>query len=327
MSTEIVQIEVSTKCQLNCLMCPKYWFSDEWIAKDMNMEIFHSIPFKKFGYAHLQGWGEPLLNPKIGEMINLARKYCKVGLTTNGLLLKKHIGNLLKTDLVAVSIASADSNLHEKIRRCKLEEITDGIKLLSEQRSKKKPKITVVTMMLKDTIETLPQIVELASECGADEVIANNLDYIPSRELVGMEVFTSEETVRPEIVRHIRMAEERARELGVDFTHRPVRMEEVLVCAENPVKNCLITVDGLVTPCVYLHLPTSSNHIVRYFNGKMFKVPKVYFGSVTSPDWEKNYEKFRKMFKKRTSLLHYLFSFTLPPLPEVCRTCYKAYSV
>jgi len=58
-----VQVEVSTKCQLNCIMCPKSVFRDEWISKDMEMEVFESIPFKKFRYTHLQGWGEPLLHP------------------------------------------------------------------------------------------------------------------------------------------------------------------------------------------------------------------------------------------------------------------------
>ncbi len=310
-------------------MCPKYWFSDEWIARDMDMETFCSIPFKKFKYAHLQGWGEPLLNPKIGEMIDLAREHCRVGLTTNGLLLKRHIDDLLKTDLVAISVASADRKLHEKIRKCRLEEITEGIKLLSELRSKKKPKITVVTMMLRSTVETLPDIVELAYECGADEVIANNLDYIPSEELAGLEVFTSE-AERSKAEKYIQIAEKKAEESGVEFTAKLVRMEEALVCAENPVKNCFITVNGLVTPCVYLHLPIKSSYIRRYFNGRMVDVSKVYFGHVSNFNevWKsKSYKKFRGMFEKRQSLFQYLFSFTLPPLPEVCRTCYKAYSV
>ncbi len=320
---KIVQVEVSTRCQLNCLMCPKYWFSDEWIAKDMDMQIFRSIPFRKFEYAHLQGWGEPLLNPKIGEMIDFAGKYCEVGLTTNGLLLKAHVEALMNTDLVAVSIASADERVHEKIRKCRLEGIKDGIKLLSEQRSSKKPKIVLVTMMMKDTIKGLPQIIELASECGADEVIANNLDYIPSGEMVGEDVLNY-----PSANRYIKMAEKTAAEYGIDFTARPTTMEEALICAENPIENCLITVNGLVSPCVYLHLPTKSDHIVRYFKGEKYSVPKVYFGKVPDFNWKsKEYQKFRGMFERRRSILHYLFSFTPPPLPEVCRTCYKAYSV
>ncbi len=307
-------------------MCPKYWFSDEWIARDMDMETFCSIPFKKFKYAHLQGWGEPLLNPKIGEMIDLAREHCRVGLTTNGLLLRKHIDDLLKTDLVAISVASADRKLHEKIRKCRLEEITEGIKLLSELRSKKKPKITVVTMMLRSTVETLPDIVELAYGCGADEVIANNLDYIPSEELAGLEVFTSE-AERSKAEKYIQIAEKKAEGCGIEFTARPVRMEEALVCAENPTKNCLITVDGFVAPCVYLHLPTLSNHIVRYFNGRVVDVPKVYFGHISNFSFKGECKKFIERFERRLAVLYDPLPLELPAPPEACRTCFKMYSL
>lgn len=128
-----VQIEVSTRCQLNCLMCPKSCF-DDWIARDMSMKIFRLIPFKKFRYAHLQGWGEPLLNPNIGEMIEFASKHCRVGLTTNGVLLEHHLDALLKLDLLAVSVASASPKAQSVVRGFSLEKLKQGIKLVSESR-------------------------------------------------------------------------------------------------------------------------------------------------------------------------------------------------
>lgn len=324
---EIAQIEVSTRCQLSCLMCPKSVYKCEWISKDMRMDTFKLIPFKKFKYIHLQGWGEPLLNRNIGQMIEVAKKHCKVGLTTNGLLIKEYIDDLLKTDLVAISVASADGNLHEKIRKCKLEKIAEGIRLLSELRHKR-PKITITTMMLKSTIETLPSIIDFAAECGVDEVIANNLDYIPSKDLVGMEIF--EVNSKPSAEKFIRMAEKKAEEKGVEFIHRPLLMEEALVCAENPTKTCLVTVDGLIAPCVYLHLPTTSKFIRRYFGGKKVEVPKTYFGHVSEFDkaWKsKKYRGFREVFKRRLSIIHEFLPLEYPTLPEVCRTCFKAYSI
>lgn len=323
----IVQVEVSTRCQLNCLMCPKSQFKDEWISKDMDMETFHSIPFKKFRYAHLQGWGEPLLNPNIGEMIETARKHCSVGLTTNGILIDRHLEDVLKLDLLAVSIASADAEEHMAIRGCKLEKLKENVKLVSEQRGKR-PKIVIATIMLKNTVEQLPDIVDLAHECGADEVIANNMDYIPSEQLIGMEVFGSNPDLCVE--EQIRKAEKKANELGINFVAKPVKLEEALVCAEDPIKNCFITVDGRIAPCVYLHLPTKLDSIVRFFRGRKVEVQKLYFGEVSKFDkvWKsREYRNFRAVFEKRLSILHEPFPLDFPPIPEVCRSCYKAFSV
>ncbi len=104
----------------------------------MDMETFRLIPFKKFRYAHLQGWGEPLLNPNIGEMIEIAKKHCKVGLTTNGLLIGKHLNSILKLDILAVSIASGDALRHQKIRQSSLEKLGENIRLF--QRAEEKAK-------------------------------------------------------------------------------------------------------------------------------------------------------------------------------------------
>ena len=311
----IVQVEVSTKCQLDCIMCPKSCFGD-WIPKNMDMVVFEKIPFKKFKYAHLQGWGEPLLHPKIDEMIEIAKKRCKVGLTTNGLLIDRHVDSLTKLDLIAVSVASADPDVHAAVRKCDLEVIKRNIRLISENRGK--TRIVVTTIMMRDTVDGLPKMIDFASECGADEVIANNLDYIPSESLTGLKVFGSKPDRRiGEILEKTRKI---AEDVGINFVARPIVMEEALVCAENPIENCLITVDGKISPCVYLHLPTESDRIVRYFEGERVEVPKVYFNSLK--DWEKS--EIRKIFRRRLSFLPFT---EIPPLPNVCRTCYKAYSL
>ncbi|MEM1578148.1 MAG: radical SAM protein [Archaeoglobaceae archaeon] len=311
-----LQVEVSTKCQLSCVMCPKSFF--EWESKNMDFELFKKLPFSSFRYAHLQGWGEPLLNPEIGEMINFACKKCKVGLTTNGLLINEWIEDLAKLDLIAISIAGIEAQ--GKIRGAKLQKIAENITLLTAR--KKRPRIVIATLMMKRAVEELPQLVQFASSVGADEVVANNLDYIPSKELMGEEVFS--EVVDSSVAQKIRIAEMKAKEVGIGFTPRPIKLEEALICAENPLKNCFITVDGLIAPCAYLHLPTKSDEIIRFFKGKEVKIGKLYFGRAENfkEVWRsKEYSEFRKIYEKRLSECF------IPDLPEVCRTCYKAYSV
>jgi len=311
-----VQVEVSTKCQLSCVMCPKTVFRKDWVFANMDLETFKKIPFDRFDFAHLQGWGEPLLNPDIGEMIEIAKEHCKVGLTTNGLLLDE-FDEIEKLNYVAVSIASADDEKHKRIRRCSLEELKEKIRAVSD-----KVPVTLAFMMLKDTYEELPKIVEIAKDVGAKEVIANNLDYIPEKELESQAIFLQSVDEKP-----ISVAKVKAEKLGVKLTVKPIRMEEVLVCAENPINNCLITYNGQITPCVYLHLPTKSNRIVRVFKGKVLEIEKVYFGDVGDEKSWKSYSNFGKIFERRKSLMWYVLPTEIPPLPEPCKTCYKAYGV
>ncbi|MET1124247.1 MAG: radical SAM protein [Archaeoglobaceae archaeon] len=312
-----VQVEVSTRCQLNCLMCPKRHF--EWLAKDMDIETFARIPFRKFRYAHLQGWGEPLLNPRIDEMIEIAGRRCKVSMTTNGLLIDRHVESICELETLAVSIASGDAALHRSVRGCELDRLKENIRLVSELRSKK-PKIVIATMMLRSTIPSLPKIVEFAADCGADEVVVNNLDYVPAKELADEVVFGWEPEAEAEKVLH--EAYNLASQLGVKFAAKPLVMEEALVCAENPVENCFVTVDGMFAPCAYLHLPIRGK-IVRYFGGKRFEIPKVYFESFEK--WKGS--ELREVFRRRMQAAYQSLPTEIPPLPEFCRTCYKAWSV
>lgn len=320
-----MQVEVSTKCQLNCLMCPKAIFKD-WIAKNMDMDLFKLLPFKKFRYVHLQGWGEPLMNENIPEMIDIARKYCKVGLTTNGLRINEFLRDLRKLDLVAVSIAAADNEKHKKIRKCSLDDVIENVRLLSEIRKEEgKPKIVIATMLLKDTYNDLPKIVEIAKRCGADEVIANNMDYIPSKELEDQAIFLQDVDDKP-----IKTSKDLAKKLGIRFIAKQTKLEELLVCPENPIENCLITYDGKVAPCVYLHLPTKSDKIRRVFKGDVIEIKKLYFGNVVSGFenvWNSfEYVRFRQVFEKRVNIA-FTFPPKIPDLPECCKSCYKAYSI
>lgn len=309
-----IQVEVSTFCGVKCEMCPRSYF--EWKSENMDLELFKRLPLGRFKYAHLQGWGEPLLNPDIGEMIEIAKKKCRVGLTTNGLLIDELKEELLKLDLLAVSIAGIDAQ--RNVRKSELFQIAENIELLTSE--KKRPKIVIATLMMKNTIHELPKLVELAKKVGADQLIANNLDYIPSRDLVGMEIFSENPDER--FLQIIAEAEKRAKELGIEFTAKPIKLEEAILCTENPLRNCLVTVDGLISPCAYLHLPTKDDFIIRFFKGEEVKVKKLYFGKADDFErvWKsKDYSGFRKMIEMRF--------YSSIALPEPCRTCYKAYSV
>ncbi|HIP93996.1 MAG TPA: radical SAM protein, partial [Leucothrix sp.] len=55
---------------------------------------------------------------------------------------------------------------------------------------------------------------------------------------------------------------------------------------------------------------------------------KLYFGNINEKEFDeiwksKDYREFRRIFEKRINA--YFFDF--PELPDVCKSCYKAYSI
>src|SRR5512134_3536072 len=92
---EAFQIEVTSRCTLRCRMCPRAALEDSWPELDLSWEAFQGIAraFPEVQHVHLQGWGEPLLHPRLFEMIALAKRAgCRVGLTTNGMGLHRDSG-------------------------------------------------------------------------------------------------------------------------------------------------------------------------------------------------------------------------------------------
>jgi putative metalloenzyme radical SAM/SPASM domain maturase len=97
-------VEVTTRCNMNCAMCVKQTHGGGEPEGDLSMPLFRALApaFPGLEAFILNGVGEPLLHPRLEEMIRAARERMPgegwVGFQSNGLLL---------TDARAVSLASA----------------------------------------------------------------------------------------------------------------------------------------------------------------------------------------------------------------------------
>lgn len=350
---KIIQIEVTSRCNASCLMCPKPFLTDGWDVGDLPFEDYLKLReyFSEFDIIWLQGWGEPLLSKDIFQMIVSAyRKDGLVGLTTNAMLLtdsvsRKLIESGVKT--VAISIAGARKETHESIRiGTSFNKILENVKCLESLRrsmNARDSRIIFTFLRMKQNIKELPELVELASNLNIDEIVGTNLDYIPSRKHYEMKIF-SEDKAQPEYLEIIEESEEKARELGISIYNYPLEMKEVPICPENPLENIYISHDGTVSPCVYLNVPLRNNTIPRYFKNKQYNIAKLIFGNIKTEQLREIYDKkelleFRDIYKRRTELwkasgdtLSRMLEFSslesrIPELPEPCRTCYKAYGV
>lgn len=156
----LVQIEVSSICNSNCIMCyNSFKMKDRKINQVMSLELFKKIIDELTSYKtdeivirernhfislakscddisgeeikemmkgkiilRIVGFGEPLLNKNIIEMINYTKnKDFYVEITTNGSLLDKDMAkNILKNetiDRINISIDSHIKSVYENIRK------------------------------------------------------------------------------------------------------------------------------------------------------------------------------------------------------------------
>ena len=87
---ESFQVEVSTYSSLECQICPQVVFAEGWIFQNMPLSTFQKLRphFPRTRWVSFRGWGDPLENENLPEMLALAKQAeCKTALTTNAFLL------------------------------------------------------------------------------------------------------------------------------------------------------------------------------------------------------------------------------------------------
>jgi len=348
---EAFQIEVTSRCTLRCVMCPRVALADRWPSLDLPWGAFQRIAdaFRHTRFVHLQGWGEPLLHPRLFDMIAAAKAAgCQVGFTTNGMLLDRPARERLvslEVDLVAISIAGATRRTHEGIRvGSEFATILWNVSRLLALRNGRRgigPKVALFFLMTKTNVSELPAAVDMAASLGADELVATNLDYVATPTHEALKVFAFPENGGG-CARIVDEARERARRAGLGFRPYPLDPGEVAVCEANPLKMLFVACDGWVSPCNYMGL-AGRTEIPRYFAGREIEVPRLRFGNVLDQDlldiWvSPAYRAFRRQFEARVSEARMLALGVgttgdvpsepgMPPPPDACRTCYKLYGL
>lgn len=90
-----VYIEITSVCNLACSFCPPTQRAKGLIKVEQFQHILDEIrPYTKYIYLHVKG--EPLLHPRIDQLLEAAHeKGFKVNITTNGTLINKQHTKLL----------------------------------------------------------------------------------------------------------------------------------------------------------------------------------------------------------------------------------------
>lgn len=345
------QIELTSRCPLQCRMCNRITYRD-FPRQDMAFSDFQKLlPYlKEVETVILEGWGESLLYKNLPECIRLVKKEGpRVGFVTSGKGLNEvYLKELLSSgvDFLGFSLAGTKAQTHEAIRvNSSFAELMANILLLQEMKKNRQiltPHLHIVYLMVRDNIQQVPDLVSLAQELSISEIILINLIHVTNSWQEEQKVFGP--TAQAEYQKLIAEAQARAVPKKIKIHCPSLSFQEVGLCAENPLRNLYISMNGEVSPCVYLNPPLPSP-FKRIFKGQEFLIPRVYFGNIFNEPiariWSnKEYQDFRSSWahRQKASLqaasflwnLDYYKNLAYPPLPPPpvpCQTCYKTLGV
>ena len=140
-----LQIEPTNYCNVQCICCPTSRSSRPRGFIDLNLfqKIIDAASQLDVKRVRLFPHGEPMLHPRIIEMIRYAKsKGLAIHLTTNGMFNEKHIEALLQSgvnsaDHIAFSILGYSSQVHEGImKKAEHDKVLKNISDVLESRTK-----------------------------------------------------------------------------------------------------------------------------------------------------------------------------------------------
>ncbi len=200
-----VYVELTNKCNLNCLMCDRGSLSRQKLQMDMNLFkiVIDNASEIAVPEVKLNRFGEPLLHPKLIEMIKYTkrRRIPRVYFTTNATLLNETIAKKIIAsgiDSVTFSVDGGKESTYEKIRRgAKYKDVVSNIERFARIRDdlgQKKPGMVLNTILMKDTMDEMPLIFQKW------KTIVDKINVIPVGKYGNVEDFTNidRNTLKPE---------------------------------------------------------------------------------------------------------------------------------
>jgi Predicted Fe-S oxidoreductases len=191
-----------------------------------------------FQHVALHGWGEPLLNPYLFEMIKYAEsKGVSTELTTNATLLQANIEKIFSSGLGIIAFGIHKSEI--------LPFVMPQIKELIAQRNRnklKKPGTYIDIVIYRGNRNEIARLIEAAAGLNIDAVVLHRVFIIYEADPEVEYVSVQEEK---ELFLKVRRL---ARELNIKLYLPP---ETSIPC--RAVKHSIfVTSEGKVTPCPYL---------------------------------------------------------------------------
>ncbi len=265
---DCIQVEVTSRCPGRCTYCPHTTLKESWRPQDMEIATFGRLwPLMRRSHrVHLQGWGEPLLNPAFFEMAALSRKAgCQVSTTTCGLRMDEGLAEKIVAsgvDIVAFSLAGTDAESNAPRRGVDFERVLEAVATLQAVRRRRMGvhlEIHIAYLMLASAVEAVRGLPELMQRLGVHAAVVSTLDFIPAP---GMDVEAFQPHEAAKLYRAAAVLAETAAEakgLGLDLHYElPDPGAAGTSCRENIRRSLYVSADGSVSPCVYVNVPAKA---------------------------------------------------------------------
>jgi MoaA/NifB/PqqE/SkfB family radical SAM enzyme len=294
----IMQLEISSACNLSCSICARAEFP--YGPGNLSLELIGSLTplFPYLQKLILHGYGEPMAHPKfVGLMDIVAPFSCEKSFYTNGTMLAGTKAEaIIKGGVteITVSIDSPAKASFERIRTgASFDRVIDNVGAFIDRRNglgKRRPRVTIAAVAMKDNVEELPDLVDLAFDLSADALEINYL-MAYKKELVEKSLFFDR-----------RRANAALREVQKRAVHRriDVRLPELFAVDDAPApprpqRTCLrpydftyIGYDGNVRPCCFplLYLGTIAETDFReIWNGPGYRGLRRSFADGAPPEF------------------------------------------
>jgi MoaA/NifB/PqqE/SkfB family radical SAM enzyme len=262
---DCIQVEVTSRCPNRCTYCPQTVLRDKWQKHDLDWDAFTRLwpLMRRTRRVHLQGWGEPLLNPLFFDMVALARKAgCSVSTTTSGLTMTPELAkNIVNSglDILAFSLAGTDPVSNSSRQGIHFERVCEAISLLQTVRRELVGvhlEVHIAYLLLASSIDAVSRLPELMKRLGVHAAVVSTLDYVPSAGLAAEAIAPDDTPKLARVKAVLKEAAASARESDMEFHYElPDKDAPGNDCSENISRYLFVSADGSVSPCVYVNMP------------------------------------------------------------------------
>ncbi len=323
-------LEPTFRCNLLCEMCPRFSSEDPYL--DMAAQTYQRI-CDAMGYAHtvdFTGWGEPMLHPRIYEMVAEARgRGCAATMTSNGTVFNERNSlRLIEAGMnrLTISVDGMTAETFEAIRTgASFDKLTRDLARFSGliEREKSGLELGVAFTLQKGNAGELELIVPWLRKVGARVLHLKQLNVISNRDDWERSFLEYRLSPRRENGGRLARLEQRLLEVKEEAEAAGLRVlihselpltdrMEGRHCLATPLESVYFSFEGRVAPCCHF-----GHHVSRYFEGQFHPPKSLFYGDIRTQTleeiWEHPaFESFRHGFETRD-------------FPPECRTCYLLY--
>lgn len=281
---QCVQVEITSFCGGKCGYCPRSAWEDKWASRHMSAECFARIwpLLRRSARAHLQGWGEPMLHPRLADFISTAlRAGCRVSSTSCGLAINRRSAAALAgsgLDMLAISLAGTDEASNAIRNGVPFGRVCEAIGLLNAAIAEtgSDMEIHLAYLLLADRMEAAAELPGLMRRLHVPVAVVSTLDFMARPEHRALALAPGDGPGLDRARKILGLAAARAADEGMAIHYAlPGPGVHPASCREEAHNSVYVNAAGLVSPCVYLNVPG------------MDEQKRIIFGDVTQRDaWE-----------------------------------------